>query len=146
MAASIFYLKRNDTLPILRVPLLDPDGSAHDLTGSTGWELRIYQSDGTYLVRTMIVEDAAPLLGVVTYQWLTTDWAAGSTGAGTKADPFAVGGLIVGPSLPLARTAREHRMEVEVTGSGGARLTFPNGGVNAGESYIVLRVWDDLGD
>jgi hypothetical protein len=142
---AIFNLKYRDTLPILEVALLDPDGTAHDLTGSSAWKLHILLSDGTtHLTRDMTVfgDDSA---GILRYQWQASDWDAASVGTGTQADPYTTGGLIAGPSLPLARGEVEHTMEYEVLGAGGARITFPNGGNNVADHYDTLRIVPDLG-
>lgn len=115
MANRSFWLKYRDTKPDLIVYLKNPDGSAHDLTGSTGWKLHI-RLDGisTVLTKVMAIE-GSPELGALRYNWASADWNAG--------------GLVQGT----------HRMEYEVVGPGAARLTFPNDG------YDVLRIVDDLG-
>jgi hypothetical protein len=141
---GVFSLKLNDTLPVLEVALLGPDGAAHDLTGSSGWKLHILLSSGEYLTRDMTLE-GNEADGVLRYAWVPSDWDAGSGGAGTYDDPYTVGGLIAGPPLPLAQGAREHRMEYEVLGAGGARLTFPNSGTNDASRYDRLRICADLG-
>ena len=74
---------------------------------------------------------------LVRYTWIATDWDPVSGGG-------AVGGLVVGPTLPLAPGVREHLMEYEVIG-GTSRLTFPNGGTSLGEAYDTLRIWADIG-
>lgn len=124
MAGQVFFLKEADTLPILEVFLLKPDGSAMDLTGFTACELHVLLSSGDTISRTMAI-DPSPALGRVTYAWQASDWTSGD--------------LTSGPPIPLHPGEREHRMEYEVTGPGGARLTFPNDG------YDVLRVWAELG-
>jgi hypothetical protein len=129
--SSVFYLKYRDTVPGLRVQLLNPDGSIHDLTDSTKWALHIWLSDGSKLQRDMVIVGASPL-GTLGYDWIATDWSVVS-GGGT------VGGLVVGPSVPLAKGAIEHRMEYEVLGPGGARMTFPNA------DYDTLRIITDIG-
>lgn len=138
---AIFYLKYRDTRPVLRVRLLDPPDDAgvrapHDLTGTTNWRLHIHLEDGTKLIRQMAVYgDEAD--GIVKYEWVSTDWATKSS---IDADgSYEVGGLVVGPTLPLAPGEREHRMEYEILGPGGARLTFPNDG------YDTLRILTDVG-
>jgi hypothetical protein len=135
-------LKFRDTLPPLDVILRKPDRTIFALDGSTGYKLHILLSDGTKLTRTMtkIGTDAE---GHLRYSWVSTDWDAGSSPDAGGA--FTVGGLIVGPELPLAKGQREHRMEYEVLAAASARLTFPNGGVNAEEAYHVLRIWSDIG-
>jgi len=134
---AVFCLKYRDTLPILEVVLKNPDGTAHDLTGSTAWRLHILLSDGSKLMRDM-VKQAPDASGTLRYTWVAGDWDPVSGGG-------VAGGLVVGPTIPLAPGVHEHRMEYEVLGAGGARLTFPNGGTSAGEAYDVLRVWQDIG-
>lgn len=95
-----FYLKRRDTRPVMRVALLNPDGTAHDLTGAGSVTLHV-SIDGAVLSRAMVV-DPAPATGIVRYTWLDTDWS--ST-----------------PALDVGR----FRMEYEVI-AGTSRLTFPN--------------------
>ncbi len=99
---SVFYLRARDSRPILEVALLDGDGSAHDLTGSTAWKLHIKLSTGTVLTKDMVTEGVLTG-GLLRYVWVATDWDAG--------------GLVVGT----------HRMEYEVI-AGTSRLTFPSGG------------------
>ncbi len=137
---GVFNIKHRDTLPVLEVELLEPDPAlpgefrAHDLTGSTAWYLHILQDDGTVLRRPMTVQGAATL-GILRYAWVAGDWSAGSSGAGTEADPYTAGGLIEG----------QHRMEYEVLGPASARMTFPNGGRPASNAYDRLSVVADLG-
>lgn len=120
---GIFYLKFRDTRPTLEVVLKNPDGSVHDLTGSTDWKLHIWLADGTKLVRTM-VKVAPDTAGMLRYAWVATDWNPGA---------------LVAVPLPLAPGGLEHRMEYEVLGPASERLTFPNTG------YDVLRVLPDIG-
>lgn len=94
-----FYLKHQDTRPILEVTLKDPDDTAHDLTGATV-KLHIRLEDGMLLSRDMVI-DSDPTTGIVRYTWLTADWT----------DALVVG---------------THRMEYEVLGPSTARLSFPN--------------------
>ncbi len=114
---GLFHLKEGDTLPILEVALKDPDGTAHDLTGSTGWKLhvRLAGGGGAVVTRNM-VKQGPDVDGVLRYSWAAADWS--STPA-----------LVVG----------QHRMEYEVLGPGAARLTFPNDG------WDELRIVEDLG-
>lgn len=142
---GVFTLKYRDTRPILEVELHDPPplgaapgtvGPVHNLTGSTGWALFIWLADGTTKLKRTMVPDGNPLLGILRYTWVATDWDAGSV---PLDGAFTVGGLVVGPSIPLALGAREHRMECEVVGPSPARLTFPNGG------YDSLRIITDIG-
>jgi hypothetical protein len=128
--ANIFTLKRGDTLPVLEVALKNPDGTAHDLTGSTGWYLhvRLNDDDDTVVTRSMTAVGVASD-GILRYAWQADDWD----------DENVAGYLIAGPTLPLVKGQREHRMEYEVVGGSGACLTFPNDG------YDVLRVVGDIG-
>lgn len=138
--SNVFDLKYRDTRPILLVYLLNPDGTAVDLTGTTV-KLFITLSGGTKLIRNMVVDDT-PTTGIVRYTWLATDWDEAS---GTTVDgAFPVGGLVVGPGtvkpdgFVLGVGEVEHRMEYEVV-NGTLRLTFPNDG------YDTLRVVADMG-
>lgn len=116
MPAQTFHLKRGDTLPVLEVVLVNPDGSVHDLTGSTDWKLHVKLDNGQTFSRTM-TKVGADVDGKLSYGWQAADW--------TASPPLAVG---------------THRMEYEVVGAGTARMTFPNDG------YDILRVTQDLGD
>lgn len=139
---GLFKLKLNDTRPILDVVLHDPApagspvgtlGPVHDLTGSIGWNLLLWMSDDTKLIRPMIIQ-GDPTLGTLRYTWVAGDWAPGSGGP-----PFTAGGLFASHSLPLAPEQLEHRMEFEVIGPGAERLTFPNAG------YDTLIITTDIG-
>ena len=146
--SCVFYLKKRDTRPILEVELHDPPplgsadgtvGPVHDLTTATSVKLHIWLSDGTKLVRDMEIDDD-PETGIVTYTWLASDWDTASSDDGNGS--YQVGGLVVGPTIPVSTVpsaTREHRMEYEVHGPSGARLTFPNSG------YDTLRILADVG-
>ena len=110
-----FYLKANDTRPVLEVTLLDPAGTAHDLTGATSVKLHIKLASGATLTKTMTV-NVVPATGIVTYTWLAADWTSS-------------------PGLE----AGMHRMEYEVIGPALARVTFPN------DSYDTLAIVSDQG-
>lgn len=112
---STFYLKGRDTRPTMEVHLLDPDGSPHDLTGSTAWKLHV-KVGGASLTRDM-TPDVDLTLGVLRYTWLASDWTTGTP--------------VLAPGV--------YRMEYEVTGPGAARLTWPNDG------YDQLHVTADIG-
>ena len=112
---STFYLKGRDTRPTIEVYLLDPDGTAHDLTGSTAWRLHVQVPGGT-LTRDM-TPDADLTTGILRYTWLAADWTTGTA----------------------VLTTGVHRMEYEVTGPGTARLTWPN------DDYDRLHVLADIG-
>lgn len=112
---NVFYLKYRDTLPVLEVELLNPDGSVHDLTGATAYNLHIRLRDGSTITRTM-TKVGLDAEGHLRYAWLAADWTD-----------------------PTTLAAGQHRMEYEVLGPGAARMTWPNDG------YDELRVVDDLG-
>jgi hypothetical protein len=111
-----FDLKYRDTLPILEVTLLNPDGTVHDLTGATAYWLHIRLASGSLISRAMTLHGPADE-GTLRYQWLATDWTD------------AVTPLVVG----------QHTMEYEMLGPAGARLTWPNNG------YDELRILKDIG-
>lgn len=134
--SGVFWLKQRDTRPILEVALKNPDGTAFDLTGSTGWKLHIWLSDGSKLIRDM-AKFGVDVNGVLRYTWVATDWNAASSPDVNGS--YAVGGLVVGPTLPLTPSQHEHRMEYEVIGPTTTRTTFPNG------DYDFLRILADVG-
>jgi len=121
---AVFHLKLRDTRPVLRVNLLNPDGTPHDLTGVDAVHLHVLLTSGVLFSREMTIE-GSPLLGEVGYSWVAADWS------GSPA-------LVASPSLPPPKGTLEHRMEYEVI-SGTSRLTFPN------NAYDILRVLADLG-
>ena len=123
MASSVFTLKRGDTRPILEVALTNPDGSAHDLTGSTAWQLHVQLPEGTVFTRDM-VKQGLDTAGVLRYTWVATDWE--------PIDPDD-------PKLPAPDLLVDLPMEYEVSGGSSSRLTFPNG------SYDTLRIKRDVG-
>lgn len=126
MAGKIFWLKTNNTRPSLIVSLFNPDGTPHDLTGSTDWKLHIKLNNGNVITRTMTVEGLSTA-GQLRYNWATGDWSGGT--------PLISGpGHFEGSIFVLNKGEVEHTMEYEVLGSGGARQTFPNDG------YDVLRI------
>jgi len=125
---SDVYLKFRDTLPILEVPLLKPDGTAVDLTASTAIWLHVaLENRSTRISREMTVE-GAPTLGIVRYTFVPADFTVA---------PFLIPG--------------NHRMEYEVLGSGVERQTYPNNdpdrepGDPQWHPYDRLIVPDDLG-
>ena len=74
MSDKIFDLTFGDELPILEVQLLNPDGSVHDLTGSTAWQLRIkVGATPTPLVTRDMFIQGDPTLGTLRYQWQVAD-------------------------------------------------------------------------
>ena len=114
---NVFYLKRGDTRPILEVQLKNPDGTIHDLTGSTDWRLNIYVAD--HVMTRLMTKVDPDTAGLLRYAWLTTDWGPG--------------GL---PALAPAKE-KQYRMEYEVL-SGGHRMTFPN------DRFDYLQLTGDL--
>lgn len=117
---SAFNLKARDTRPILEVALLNPDGSAHNLTGSTAWKLHIYTSDSGPTITRDMVKEGADAAGLLRYTWVAADWNAGNL-------PI--------PATPY--TTEQLYMEYEVI-AGTSRLTFPNDG------YDLLVIRGDL--
>jgi hypothetical protein len=115
---ATFAIKYRDTRPILEVALVNPDGTAHDLTGSTAWKLHIRVSSTVTLTRDML-KTGLDTAGILQYAWVAADW-----------DP---GGL---PSPGVG--VRELPMEYEVVG-GSSRMTFPNVG------YDSLKIYKDIG-
>jgi hypothetical protein len=112
-----FYLKRGDTRPVLEVQLKNPDGSVHDLTGSTAWRLHVYVAQTVVFTREM-TKQGADTLGTLRYAWQPADWAELPTPA--PADRIGLA------------------MEFEVEGGSGHRLTFPNGG------FDTLQILGDV--
>lgn len=129
---SIFYLKQNDTRPILEVTLTNPDGTAFDLTG-TGVvvTLIVELNDGSVFSRAMTVY-GTPTTGVVRYQWEATDWDTGNTAG------YLVLGTAMGDSEVNSRRYK-HQMEYEVQTNDGYVETFPNDG------YDTLIITEELG-
>jgi hypothetical protein len=141
MAGKIQYLKQNDVLPILDVILRNPDGTVHDLTGSSAWKLLIQMPDGNKLIRTM-TKVGADIDGHLRYVWVMTDWEAAS--AADANGNYTVGGLVVGPGRILANGTYllgpkdvEPFLEYEVRPG---PLTFPNDGMD------ILRCPPHVGD
>lgn len=106
---ATFTIKRGDTNPWLEVALKNPDGSAHDLTGSTAWKLHIRINGTTVMTRDM-VKQGADTAGVLRYTWATADWD-----------------VLPSPRSPYH--SREFPMEYEVI-AGSSRMTFPNTGTD----------------
>lgn len=137
---AVFHLKKRDTRPSIQVTLKNPDDSLFDHTGSSVLKLHIWLADGSKLVRTMFrvgtPPGAPPDNRPLQYDWISTDWDAPSTPDGNGS--YQIGGLVSGPTLPLAPGLREHLMEYEVSG-GATRMSFPNHG------YDTLRILLDIG-
>ena len=91
-----FYLKQHDTLPALEASLINPDGTAVDLTGAAV-KFVMTAADGTPVVDAAGAIVAPATDGKVRYDWLAEDTA-----------------------VPGA-----YRAEFEVTFVG-SRYTFPN--------------------
>jgi len=94
-----FYIKQNDTSPIMQATLQDADGNAVDLTGSSvRFHMRPLGST------TITVDEAAsiitPLSGIVRYVWDAADTA----------------------------TIGSYQAEFEVTYADASVETFPNNG------------------
>ena len=73
-----FYIKRNDTSPIFRVILKDPDGVPVDITGNLGVRFHLFKKNGTQVV------DAAATVNVaadgdVQYEWIAADTSESGT-------------------------------------------------------------------
>lgn len=122
---AIFSLKARDTRPILEVQLKNPDGSNHDLTGSTAWKLHIQVSPTVVLVRDL-TKQGPDADGTLRYSWAATDW-----------DPA----VSTDPKLPTPSTPWETvelEMEYKVLGGASSRMTFPNDG------YDKLQILGDL--
>ena len=115
---DVFRLKYRDTRPILEVALKNPDGTPHDLTGSTAWKLHIRVSAALTLTRDL-VKFGADGDGVLRYTWVATDWDTGN--------------------LPIVSSTslKVLPMEYEIFG-GTQRMTFPNSG------YDRLEIRGDL--
>ena len=93
-----FYIKQNDTRPILTATLIDGDGSTVNLDGATV-SFKMRTEGGTTAVSlagTTAIAEAAK--GKVTYTWAAADTA----------------------------TVGEYEGEFEVTYAGGGVQTFPN--------------------
>jgi len=127
---SIFYLKQNDTRPVLEAALANADDTPYDLTGCT-IELIVGLNDGSVFSRAMTIYGLATG-GVVRYQWTTADWD----------DTNTAGFLILGSALGVSELNSKrhaHRMEYEVTTSDSKVVTFPNDG------YDTLIITEELG-
>lgn len=116
---AVFTLKVRDTRPILEVALKNPDGSAHDLTGTTAWKLHIQVSPTVIFTRDMAIE-GPQADGILRYTWQAADWD-------------------VLPTWVRKYQPKELEMEYEVFGGAEPRQTFPNGG------YDILRILGDVG-
>jgi hypothetical protein len=115
---GVFTLKARDTRPILEVALLNPNGTAHDLTGTTAWKLHVHVSPTLIVTRDM-VKQGLDTAGILRYSWVAADWV--------NALP-----------VPTSDQQLDLLMEYEVI-TGTARMTFPNGG------FDTLRIRGDLG-
>ena len=123
-ATDTFYLKYRDLKPDLVVNLKNPDGTAFSLSGSTGWKLHVWLSDGTKLSARDMAKVGDDADGQLKYVWKAADW---------------VDALVPSPTLPFAVGEVDHRMEYEVIYSS-FRYTFPNDG------YHTLRILADIGE
>ena len=117
-----FYLKRQDTGPVLTVTLLDPDKAPVSLSGVSKVWLHVLLADGTSVMsRAMeILDDGSTARrGLVRYAWLAGDWGSGSN------------------VLPLAQAV--YAMEYETVTLDGYRQSFPN------SKDHKLSVYRDIG-
>ena len=95
----MFYIKENDTSPVLEVTLQDSDGDAVDVTGATvRFHMRAIGSTTAKVNAAATIVTAAS--GVVRYTWQTGD----------------------------TDTIGEFEGEFQVTFGGGAVQSFPNDG------------------
>ena len=116
---GIFYLKENDTEPILEVDLFNPDETPHDLTvGEPTVRVHIFLVDKTIFTREMLV--LLNPINRVQYRWTATDWDQ-------------PGGLFISGA---------HLMEYEARRGATARVTFPNGD----EEFDTLYITRDIAD
>lgn len=120
MAGAIFNLKARDTRPILEVVLRNPDGSVHDLTGSTSWKLHLRTPTSATVITRDMVKEGLDTAGTLRYTWLSTDWNTG---------------ILPQPTSPY--DSEELYMEYEVI-AGTSRMTFPNDG------HDLLKIRGDL--
>lgn len=94
-----FYIKRNDTSPILNATLKDGDGAAVDLAGtSVALKMKAVNDTSLKVDSACTIVDASN--GKVRYTWAATD----------------------------TNTRGSYQAEFQVTYSGGAIETFPNDG------------------
>ncbi len=69
-----FYLKKGDSLPVLRLSLEDSNGDVVDLTDATvAFNYRLRYPEGTVINRSADIYDITG--GVVEYYWLSGDVA-----------------------------------------------------------------------
>lgn len=117
MANPDFLIKRNDTLPAMRLTLRNPDGTLFNPTNST---LSLFFQD----------VDLDPVSG------------AKQTGAGTftVVGTGSTGEVDYEWAAADTDTIGSYRAEVEAKPTAGGRLTFPGGG------YLFFDVVQDLGD
>lgn len=93
-----FFIKQNDTAPILQADLKDASNTAIDVTGATiAFKMRPVSSTTATIDRAATIVDAEA--GSVKYEWVTGDTA----------------------------TAGSYFAEFQVTFAGGRIETFPNG-------------------
>lgn len=118
MANPDFLIKKDDTLPNIRLELLNPDGTPFVIT--VGDVFALFFQD---------VSDGLPAKPSIVGAGTFTTVGTGSTGevdyAWAAADTANVGSF---------------RAEVQVTPLSGGIITFPGG------SYILFDVVQDLGD
>jgi len=92
-----FYIKQNDTRPIISATLIDGDGSSVNLDGATvAFKMRKVGATASTVDAAATIADATK--GKVTYTWVAADTA----------------------------TVGEYEGEFQVTYAGGGIQTFPN--------------------
>lgn len=118
--AETFTIKRDDTLPKIRVQCWDDEAKTQktDLTLATGVAFHMMDREQSGLaVPTLKVEAAAAIVGAPTDGVVEYAWIDGNDDTDTEGTFFA---------------------EFEVNWSGSLRTTFPNDG------YIIIKIPDDL--
>ena len=118
--AETFTIKRDDTLPKIRVQLWDDEAKTikTDLTLATSQAFHMMDREEAGLAApTLKIEAAAQIIGPATDGVLEYGWIDGNDDTDTEGTYFA---------------------EFEVTWSATLRTTYPNDG------YIIVKIPDDL--
>jgi hypothetical protein len=77
--APIFYIKQNDTLPVLQATLYKGDGTVQDLTTGTV-KLSMWNAAGTLVINEAACTIVGPATnGVAQYAWVAADTATAGT-------------------------------------------------------------------
>lgn len=111
---TIFYIKQNDTSPSIEINLTDAALVPINITGATVKFLMRLGNASPKVNASATIVDAVS--GRVRYDWQAAD----------------------------TDTAGNFDAEVEVTYSGGAIETFPNGPDASGVKYIPIVITDDI--